>query len=90
MPRRAGKLTEEDYVKVGRAIEELVVNDYIDSLHSTPRQIWNSFVRGMFMGLGGVLGATVVLAGLLWVLHLFGGFPVIGHYFQQTANTIRR
>jgi hypothetical protein len=78
-----------DYERVGRAVEQVLVKDYIDMLHSTRRQIWGAFVRGLFMGLGTVLGATVLVALLLAALQAFGGAPLIGQYIKDVAEQIQ-
>jgi hypothetical protein len=81
--------TGVDYEKLGRAVESTLVRDYIDLLGSTRRQIWSSFVRGIFMGFGSVIGATVVVALVLWLLHTLGGLPVVGQYLQGAGETIQ-
>ncbi len=75
--------------RVGKAVEELLVKDYIDLLGSTRHQIWSSFVRGIFMGLGSVIGATLVVAVLIAILHLLGGLPVVGQFLQGAGQTIQ-
>ena len=45
-------------------------------------------MRGMFAGLGGVIGATIGAAALVAVLHVFGGTPVIGDFFKSLGQTI--
>ena len=77
-----------NYERLGKAVEDALILDYIYVLHSTRRQVWSSFVRGLFAGLGGVIGATVGVALLLAVLALLGGTPVIGHWFTQIGQTI--
>ncbi len=81
--------TGVDYEKLGRAVEQALVQDYLDLLGNTKRQIWSAFVRGIFIGLGTVIGATLVVALLLWILHQLGGLPVIGEYLQGVGNTIK-
>lgn len=83
------KKTKVDYDKLGRAVEDALILDYIYVLHSTKRQIWSSFVRGVFAGAGGIIGATLGVGILVGVLQLFGGFPVIGHYFRDAGETIQ-
>ena len=78
-----------DYAKLGKSVEAVLITDYIDLLHSTKRQIWSSFVRGLFAGLGTVIGATVGVAILVAVLQLFGGAPLIGHWAQDISHTIQ-
>lgn len=82
------KRAKPDYEKLGREVEAALVTDYVELLRSTKRQIWSSFVRGIFAGLGGVIGASLVVALLLWILHLAGGAPFIGHYIQNVTNNI--
>ena len=77
-----------DYAKLGKSVEAVLVTDYIQLLHSTKKQMWSSFVRGLFAGLGGVIGATVGVAVLVAILQLFGGAPLIGHWFQSISHTI--
>jgi hypothetical protein len=78
-----------NYEQLGKTVEDALISDYIYLLHSTKRQIWSSFVRGTFAGLGGVVGATIGVAILVAILHQFGGAPVIGHYFQNAGDTIQ-
>jgi hypothetical protein len=78
-----------NYEQLGKSVEDALISDYVYLLHSTKRQIWSSFVRGMFAGLGGVVGATVGVGLLVALLHQFGAAPVIGRYFQNVGNTIQ-
>ncbi len=77
-----------NYAGLGKAVEDALILDYIYVLHSTKRQIWSSFVRGLFAGMGGVLGATLGIAALVAILQLFGGAPVIGQFFKGVGQTI--
>jgi len=76
------------YEKLGRGLEEVLVKDYLYYIGSTRRQIWSAFLRGVFLGLGGVVGATLVVALLLFILHQLGGVPVLGPLFQGIGNYI--
>ncbi len=80
--------TAEDYERLGRAIEAALIDDYIDLLGNTRRQVRGAFVRGLFTGLGTVLGATLIVAFIVWLLHLLGGLPVVGQYLQGASDTI--
>jgi Domain of unknown function (DUF5665) len=83
------KPTAADYEKLGRTIEAALIDDYIELLGNTRRQLRLSLLRGIAMGLGSVIGATVVVALIVWVLHLFGGLPVIGQLLQTTGTQIK-
>ena len=88
-PSPPPKPTPQDYEKLGRAIEGALINDYIELLGNTRRQLRLSLLRGIAAGLGSVVGATVVVALLVWILHLFGWLPVIGHVLQNTGSQIQ-
>ena len=47
-----------------------------------------SFVRGIFTGLGSVIGATIVIALILWILSLFEFIPLIGPIFENLQDTV--
>lgn len=81
-------LGPKEYERLGRDFEKILIKDYIEVLHSTPRQIWSAFTRGLFTGLGGVVGATVGVAVLLFVLSLFSETPFVGDIFKNLSDTI--
>ena len=83
------KLGPEDYERIGRSVTKVFMQDYVEFLQSTPRQIWSGLVRGVFFGLGGVIGATLGVALLLWLLQSLGALPEIGEFFKGLAETIR-
>jgi hypothetical protein len=89
-PEADPKKSGVNYERLGKAVEDALILDYIYVLHSTRRQIWSSFIRGVFAGIGGVLGATVGVALLVGILQLFGGAPVIGHFFHELGQTIEQ
>lgn len=49
-----------------------------------------NFFRGIFFGLGSVLGGTLLIAVLVWLLSLFGNLPVIGEPFRGAQDTIEQ
>jgi hypothetical protein len=83
------KKSNVNYEQLGKAVEDALILDYVYVLHSTKRQVWSSFMRGLFAGLGGVIGATVGVTVLVALLHLFGGAPVVGNWFKEIGQTIQ-
>lgn len=49
-----------------------------------------SFLRGLLTGAGGVIGATVLVAVLLWLLSLFDTVPLVGPLLENTRSTIEQ
>lgn len=66
--------------------EVLIRAEYIDKksfyLHS--------FFRGVLVGAGGVIGATVLVAILLWILSLFDTVPLIGPVLDNARTAIEQ
>ena len=87
---RDKKKEEERQQKLGKAVETMLVKDYIELLGNTKRLIWSSLVRGVFVGFGTVIGATVIIAVLLWLLSLGEKLPFAEGIFENLQNTIKK
>lgn len=70
-------------IKQPSAVVSWELEDYLLYLRSPLRIMWINFLAGIFRGLGAVVGATVVVAALLWLLTLIVSFPVIGEYVRD-------
>ena len=88
MNKNKNSLSDKDYVELGKAVQRIISHDYMDLALNRSRLLWTSFLKGIAVGLGGVLGATIVVALLLWILSLFGELPWIGDFFRSTRDTI--
>lgn len=74
-----------------KGAQEALLQDVFQDLYKHRGQIYKmNFVRGIFFGLGSVLGGTVVIAILIWVLSWFVDFPLIGQYFQGLMHTVQQ
>lgn len=69
-----------------RANESL--KEFIRYSSSPWRIIWTNFVAGLFRGLGTIIGASVFIAFILWVLTLFVDVPLIGEYAIQVKDKV--
>ncbi len=49
-----------------------------------------NFLGGLAWGLGSVLGATLIVATILFLLNALGGLPIIGDYITDIADAISR
>ena len=87
---KKNNVTAEDYEKLGRSVESALINDYLDLLGNTKRQIKSSLIRGIASGFGAVVGGTVVVALVVWVLHLLGGVPFIGNFLSGAGASISK
>lgn len=69
------------------ATMEELFNDYYAHRHQVYLM---NFVRGVFFGLGSVLGGTIVVGLIIWILSFFVNFPVIGQYFDNASDRINK
>lgn len=77
------KQSDVDYEAVGRLVFSL--ND----VYADKKKLYRTaFVKGLFSGLGGVIGATVLVAMLLWSLSLFKEVPLIGNFVDSVKETV--
>jgi len=75
----------EDYQRLGQQI----VNLYDELKPDRAALYRTNFLKGLVSGLGGVVGATVGIALLLWLLSLFGQIPFIGHFVDAVRHTLQ-
>ena len=68
-----------------RSLMEELFNDYYDDRRNVYKM---NFIRGIFFGLGSVLGGTVVIAVIVWGLSFFVDIPGIGDTAQQVQNSL--
>lgn len=76
----------KEYERLGRQLEALydAINPKKGALYKT------AFLKGILGGVGGVIGATLVIALLLWVLSLFDSVPFVGPITHTVQKTIER
>jgi hypothetical protein len=55
------------------------------------RLLWTNFFRGVFFGAGSLIGGTIAIAILIWVLHFFTYIPgEIGDFVDAVIDTLQR
>jgi hypothetical protein len=88
MLRRHKKTTTKsakDYERLGRMLESIFQTEYV-SRHEMFKM---SLIRGLITGFGGVLGATILVALLIWILSLFNHVPLIGPLIDNIQDTVK-
>ncbi len=71
--------------EVARALEILFASGYI----SRRRLYLENFIRGMLFTMGGIIGATIAVGLLLWVLSLFDNIPLIGPLIEKFTDQVQ-
>lgn len=74
--------------KQAKGAAEKTLEELFNDFNRSRFQIYKfNFFRGIFFGLGSVLGGTVVLGLLLWLLGLFTDIPGgIGNFISDIIN----
>lgn len=72
-----------------REMERMNAHRFIRVHNSIPRMLAFNFMRGLAVGLGTVLGATVLLSAMVWSLSQIEFLPIIGEWAAQIAAQMR-
>lgn len=73
------------YEDLGKMLESIFESGYID--HKKAYKM--SFVKGLLSGFGGVLGATILVGILLWILSLASHVPFLDRVVYNVQQTVR-
>lgn len=71
---------------VKKALEILFSSEYLNKR----RLYWHNFVRGIVFGAGSVLGATILIGLILWVLSILDTVPFVGPFIDNLRQTIEK
>ncbi len=50
---------------------------------------WRSFLRGTFQGLGSIIGATIVILLIGWILNVIGVIPEFKEYVEEFKTMVQ-
>jgi hypothetical protein len=89
--RHVKKLTDKSKESNENAARKTVIEELFYDFNVSRAQIYRmNFFRGIFFGLGSVLGGTIVVALLIWILSLVVGFfPPLEDFFNGVTDTIQ-
>ncbi|HEV7951955.1 MAG TPA: DUF5665 domain-containing protein [Candidatus Saccharimonadales bacterium] len=89
--RHAKKAAEKSMEKKENAARKNALEDLFYDFNASRAQIYKmNFFRGIFFGLGSVLGGTIVVALLIWILSAVAGFfPPLEDFFNGVTDTIQ-
>lgn len=68
----------------------MLVSIYEAGFRSHRRLFAFSFMRGIFFGLGGAIGASIVVGVIIWFLSVLRHVPVIGPIFDTTKHSLEQ
>lgn len=81
------KIKKDNEVGARRAILEDLFYDF----HKSRREVYAmNFFRGVFFGLGSILGGTLVIALIVWILSWLADIPGgFGDFIQYIVDTVQ-
>ena len=69
-----------------------ILEDLFYDFHSSRKQVYTmNFFRGMFFGFGSIIGGTLVVALIVWILSLLADIPGgTGDFIQYVVDTVQQ
>lgn len=74
-----------EYEQLGRTVAAIYETGYLDK----KQMLKTSFLKGVVSGLGGVIGATLLAALIVWLLSLFSSVPLVGRFVDKVNNSVQ-
>ena len=81
---------KDEVRKLRELLEKLRLQQYIQNLLNTRRLAWIGLMYGVLGGLGAVLGATLGLAVLIWILSRLEVLPYIGKFVAEIVKIVQQ
>lgn len=92
MSKLGKNVTKTVKVNTENGSRKQIIEELFYDFNRSRVQIYKiNFVRGVCFGFGTVLGGTVVVAFIIWLLvQLAGWFPSIGQYIYQIIQAMQK
>ena len=75
---------DKELVRLGKMLRDFAELGVV----SRKELLWVSFLRGLAQGFGAIVGGTLLVALLIWVLGLFNEIPLIGPAVDAISSSI--
>lgn len=72
-----------------RGARQALLEDLFYDFNRSRGEIYKmNFIRGIFFGLGSVIGGTVIIALVIWLMGFFVDIPGVGNSVEKLQNNI--
>ena len=78
----------EDLASLKAEVHKMNNHRFIRMHNSLTKLIWFNFMRGLAVGLGSVIGATVLVSLLVYLLRNIDFIPIIGDWATEVLTII--
>ena len=82
---KKNKKEQPSYEDLGKMLVSIFESGYIDNQKAYKM----SFLKGLLQGLGGVLGATILVGILLWILSLASHVPFLDKIVDNVQQSVQ-
>ena len=79
---------QQEVSTLRRELERLNSHKMLQLYGSTRRLLWHQFLRGLAFGLGSVMGATILVSVLVYVLSFVDFVPVLGEWAAEVVRIV--
>lgn len=92
MTKKAKKMRDTMVEGQEKGARKAVLEELFYDFNTSRFQIYKmNFVRGLFFGFGSVLGGTVIIALLIWILTILANhIPALSDLFQGVSATLEQ
>lgn len=86
-PSKAGRVGDSQ----AKGAMAAVLEELFQDMYQHRWQIYRmNFIRGLLFGFGGVIGGTIVVALVLWVLSWFDQLPFISNITEAARQSLQQ
>jgi hypothetical protein len=98
-PRPEDEMSKEDAHAIAREVDRIVklverlnLGDYVGLLQRPGRLLWLNFLAGLARGLGGILGATLLVSLILWIAHwiILTNLPGVSQFLTKFVHLLQQ
>lgn len=79
----------QEIAALRRELAKLNNHRFVRIHNSTRQLVWFQFIRGLAFGLGTVVGATILVSVIGYILSSINWIPILGEWAAQIADQIR-
>lgn len=85
---KAEKELASEVNKLTKQVQKLQNTELLKVYQKTGKFLFLSFMKGIMVGLGSVIGATVVVAILIYLLSQISFVPIIGDFINDLVGQL--
>lgn len=90
--KEEAKEIDNDVKKISKSIENMHLRPYLETLANPWKVMWLSFLKGIATGFGTIIGATILVSLVIYILSRlivhFGGTPIVGQWLQWIGQQL--